>query len=115
MSKVSTPEPWRSRSRTRVAAAEGMAGVVMDRRAMTATILARTRRLANGSGVTHTQCGQKRLVLGPATMRNCGRVESHQLNPTPTESDMIREREPDLRRHPRASVCWPVTVRSGDQ
>src|SRR5262245_59774442 len=28
---------------------------------------------------------------------------------------MIREREPDLRRHPRASVSWPVTIRSGDQ
>lgn len=28
---------------------------------------------------------------------------------------MIREREPDLRRHPRASVCWPVTVKSGDR
>jgi len=28
---------------------------------------------------------------------------------------MIREREPDLRRHPRADVCWPVTVRAGDQ
>lgn len=28
---------------------------------------------------------------------------------------MIREREPDLRRHPRASVSWRVTVRSGDQ
>jgi hypothetical protein len=28
---------------------------------------------------------------------------------------MIREREPDLRRHPRAKVCWPVRVRSGDR
>jgi PilZ domain-containing protein len=28
---------------------------------------------------------------------------------------MIREREPDLRRHPRARVCWPVTVTSGDR
>ena len=28
---------------------------------------------------------------------------------------MIREREPDLRRHPRAGVSWRVTVRSGDQ
>ena len=28
---------------------------------------------------------------------------------------MIREREPDLRRHPRANVSWPVTVRAGDQ
>ena len=28
---------------------------------------------------------------------------------------MIREREPDLRRHPRTRVCWPVTVRSGDR
>ena len=26
----------------------------------------------------------------------------------------IREREVDLRRHPRANVCWPVTVESGD-
>lgn len=28
---------------------------------------------------------------------------------------MIREREPDLRRHPRARVSWPVTVDIGDQ
>ena len=28
---------------------------------------------------------------------------------------MRREREPDLRRHPRAEVCWPVTVESGDR
>ena len=28
---------------------------------------------------------------------------------------MIREREPDLRRHPRARVAWPVTVEAGDQ
>jgi hypothetical protein len=28
---------------------------------------------------------------------------------------MIREREPDLRRHPRAEVCWPVTVKSGNR
>ena len=28
---------------------------------------------------------------------------------------MIREREPDLRRHPRARVSWPVTVESGDR
>ena len=28
---------------------------------------------------------------------------------------MIREREVDLRRHPRAKVCWPVTVESGDR
>jgi hypothetical protein len=27
---------------------------------------------------------------------------------------MIREREPDLRRHPRVKVCWRVTVTSGD-
>jgi hypothetical protein len=27
---------------------------------------------------------------------------------------MIREREPDLRRHPRAKVSWRVTVKSGD-
>ena len=27
---------------------------------------------------------------------------------------MIREREVDLRRHPRANVRWPVTVESGD-
>lgn len=26
---------------------------------------------------------------------------------------MIREREPDLRRHPRARVKWPVTVEAG--
>jgi hypothetical protein len=28
---------------------------------------------------------------------------------------MIREREPDLRRHPRAEVSWPVTVKSGER
>ena len=28
---------------------------------------------------------------------------------------MIRENEPDLRRHPRANVRWPVTVESGDR
>jgi hypothetical protein len=28
---------------------------------------------------------------------------------------MIREREVDLRRHPRAKVCWPVIVESGDR
>lgn len=28
---------------------------------------------------------------------------------------MIREREPDLRRHPRARVTWPVTVEAGDK
>jgi hypothetical protein len=28
---------------------------------------------------------------------------------------MIREREPDLRRHPRVKVCWPVTVTSGNR
>ncbi|HEV8437068.1 MAG TPA: PilZ domain-containing protein [Methylomirabilota bacterium] len=28
---------------------------------------------------------------------------------------MIREREPDLRRHPRARVSWPVTVEVGDR
>jgi hypothetical protein len=28
---------------------------------------------------------------------------------------VIRESEPDLRRHPRASITWPVTVEVGDQ
>jgi hypothetical protein len=28
---------------------------------------------------------------------------------------MIRENEPDLRRHPRANVRWPVTVESGNR
>ena len=28
---------------------------------------------------------------------------------------MIRELEPDLRRHPRARVSWPVTVEAGDK
>jgi hypothetical protein len=28
---------------------------------------------------------------------------------------VIRESEPDLRRHPRASIAWPVTVEAGDQ
>ena len=28
---------------------------------------------------------------------------------------MIMEREPDLRRHPRARVSWPVTVEVDDQ
>lgn len=28
---------------------------------------------------------------------------------------MIRELEPDLRRHPRAQVSWPVTVSAGNQ
>ena len=28
---------------------------------------------------------------------------------------MIKEREPDLRRHPRARVSWPVTVEAGDR
>jgi hypothetical protein len=28
---------------------------------------------------------------------------------------MIREPEPDLRRHPRATVRWPVIVESGDR
>jgi hypothetical protein len=28
---------------------------------------------------------------------------------------VIREREPDLRRHPRARVAWPVTVEAGDK
>lgn len=28
---------------------------------------------------------------------------------------MNREREPDLRRHPRARVAWPVTVEAGDR
>jgi PilZ domain-containing protein len=28
---------------------------------------------------------------------------------------VIREREPDLRRHPRARVSWPVTVEVDDQ
>ena len=28
---------------------------------------------------------------------------------------MIKEREPDLRRHPRARVSWPVTVEAGDK
>ena len=28
---------------------------------------------------------------------------------------MIREREPDLRRHPRTKVSWPVTIRSGER
>jgi len=28
---------------------------------------------------------------------------------------VIRESEPDLRRHPRASISWPVTVEVGDQ
>jgi hypothetical protein len=28
---------------------------------------------------------------------------------------MIREREVDLRRHPRAAVRWPVIVESGDR
>ena len=28
---------------------------------------------------------------------------------------MIREHEPDLRRHPRAKVSWPVTVKAGDR
>jgi PilZ domain len=27
---------------------------------------------------------------------------------------MMREHEVDLRRHPRAKVCWPVIVESGD-
>src|SRR5439155_23651889 len=27
----------------------------------------------------------------------------------------VREREPDLRRHPRARVTWPVTVEAGDK
>ena len=28
---------------------------------------------------------------------------------------VIREREPDLRRHPRARVSWPVTVEAGNR
>jgi PilZ domain-containing protein len=28
---------------------------------------------------------------------------------------LMREREPDLRRHPRARVTWPVTVDTGDK
>ena len=28
---------------------------------------------------------------------------------------VIREQEPDLRRHPRARVSWPVTVEIGDE
>ena len=28
---------------------------------------------------------------------------------------MVRELEPDLRRHPRARVCWPVTVHCGNR
>ncbi len=30
-------------------------------------------------------------------------------------SSSSRERKPDLRRHPRAKVSWPVTVEAGDR
>ena len=42
-------------------------------------------------------------------MRGNEKLRAEELTP------VIREREPDLRRHPRAKVSWPVTVEVGDQ